>query len=334
MTERDLNKLIDRYQRGLAKPEEVNLLNELQQNNLTELTDCEAVDSLHELDQVKDRVWKHLIKDVDKKDYWFIVIRNVVQHHPYLWAASVLMLFGLSILLFYKTSPNERDYFIYAQNKSTHVDQPITLPDGSRIILKAASSIALSQHFNRSDRQVKLSGSAFFDVFRNPRKPFIIQAGQLVTKVIGTSFSINNSEASREIEVKVYTGKVSVQVNPTIGKTDTPQLLLTPNLKAIFQKDSKTLREALNDNLTVLQPENPVDQQTFNYHEEKLKRVLDQLENAYGIDIILLNEEDGKRLLTGDLGTLSLYQKLNLICSATNLRYEINGSKIILKEAL
>lgn len=331
MTERDLDELIDRYQHGLAKPEEVSFLNELQHNNLIELTEYDVFDSPQETGRVRNRVWQRLMKEVDKKDYWFIVIRNAVQHHPYLWAASTLILLGLLLLPFYGTWPKERDYSIYALNKSDHADQTVTLPDGSKIILKAASSIALSPHFNQSDRRVKLSGSAYFDVFRNINKPFIIRSGQLLTKVVGTSFSITDSEVSQKIEVKVYTGQVSVQVASSSNETDTNPLLLTPNLKAVFQKRSKTLQKGLNDKLTVLQPENVPNRYVFNYHEEKLKQVLDQLKNAYGIDIILFHEKDGERLLTGDLGTLTLYQKLNLICNATNLRYEINGSKIILK---
>ena len=333
MTEHELDNLIHRYQNGLAKPEEINFLNDLQQANLTELQGVQTVESQQEIDRVGTRVWKCLMSDINKPRYWFIVVKNSFRKNAQLWAASVLIVLGLSLTPSLLSYIKDRDYATYAVNESTSASESVTLPDGSKIILKPFSSIALHQHFNRADRRVKLAGSAYFDVARNTEKPFVIHAGELVTKVLGTSFSIINTETNREIEVRVYTGKVSVQVDPSANKLDNADLLLTPNLKAVFHKDFKSLRESLSDNPTVLPVDGSSTLQTFNYHDQKLMYILKQLEDAYRIDIILLNETHGNRLITGDMSTLNLFQKLNLICSVTDLQYEIKGAKIILKEA-
>lgn len=333
MTERDLDELIHRYQNGLAIPEEEAMLDNLQRQQLTELQPGETTEIPQQLDAVGERVWKNLLKEVDGPRYFLVTLQHSFWSHRLLWAASVVILLGVALLPFLLSFLNDQEYKLYAQNESATVAKSVTLPDRSKIILKGSSSIALHRAFNQSDRRVKLTGSAFFDVVRNTKKPFVIQAGDLLTKVLGTSFSINNSEASPEIEVKVYTGRVSVQVNPAVEKANTQDLLLTPNLKAVFNKKSRLLQEALNDNPTILASETAPDVRAFSYQDQKLKNILKQIEDAYQINIILLNEDDGNRLLTGDLSNLTLYQKLNLICSATDLQYELKGSKIMLKSS-
>lgn len=331
MTDRKLDDLIHRYQNDLAQPEDVKLLQDLQEKELTDWEEEEGAEARQPLDRVGDRVWQRLLKEVDQPRYLRLIVQKSFRTHAYLWAASVVVLLGVALLPMLLTYMDNRNYYTYASNKSTTVAESITLPDGSKIILKALSTIALHRDFNQADRRVKLIGSAFFDVVRNPKKPFVIQAGDLLTRVLGTSFLITNSDVSPDIEVKVYTGRVSVQVNPTEADTKNVELLLTPNLKAVYHKESKSLEETLNDNPTILTTESTLDIRAFNYHEQKLKYILNQIEDAYQIDVILLNEEDGNRLLTGDLSNLTLYQKLNLICSATDLQYEIKGTKIVLK---
>lgn len=331
MTERDLDELIHRYQKGLAGPDEVAFLEELQRSQLTELQPSESSEVAQQLDELGGRVWKNLLKEVDGPRYFMVTVRQSFLAHRHLLAASIVVLLGISLLPFLLPFIKDRDYQSFATNESATTPKTVTLPDKSTIILQGLSSIALHRDFNQSNRRVKLTGSAFFDVVRNAKKPFIIQSDDLLTKVLGTSFSINNREASPEIEVKVYTGRVSVQVNASAPNADNQELLLTPNLKAVFQKDSHLLREALTDNPSILTSEKLTDARAFTYQDQKLRYILKQIEDAYQITIILLNEDDGNRLLTGDLSDLTLYQKLNLICSATDMQYEIKGAKIILK---
>ncbi|MFN7120120.1 MAG: FecR family protein, partial [Saprospiraceae bacterium] len=93
---------------------------------------------------------------------------------------------------------------------TTSQDQKITLPDGSLVVLKPESSLVYNEDFNKSKREVHLRGEAFFDVVKNPAKPFIVHAGEVVAEVVGTSFSIKNAEDSKNVEVDVISGKVSV----------------------------------------------------------------------------------------------------------------------------
>ncbi len=87
--------------------------------------------------------------------------------------------------------------------------QAIELPDGSKVWLNAASSLTYDPNAP-SQRSVTLVGEAFFEVARDEDKPFVIQTGDVVTTVLGTSFNIR-AYADEDLEVAVNTGQVAVQ---------------------------------------------------------------------------------------------------------------------------
>ena len=66
----------------------------------------------------------------------------------------------------------------------------ITLEDGSKIHLSKNSKISYPTHFEKESRTVFLSGEAFFDIAKNPKKPFFVYSNEIITKVLGTSFTI------------------------------------------------------------------------------------------------------------------------------------------------
>lgn len=107
----------------------------------------------------------------------------------------------------------------------------VTLPDGSSVWLNKNAQLSYIQEFEGSTRQIKLEGEAFFDVTRNPAKPFIIDAGEGQIKVLGTSFSIDTRQEQTEVLVK--SGKVAFK-----GNKQAKEVYLTKNMKAIFDKEA------------------------------------------------------------------------------------------------
>ncbi|MFI5125063.1 MAG: FecR family protein [Chitinophagales bacterium] len=96
---------------------------------------------------------------------------------------------------------------------TNHTDQKLKmkLEDGSVVTLLPRSSIRYASHFtdNTSQkRDVYLQGQAFFDVARDKSRPFTVYAGNMSTTVLGTSFSVQESEIG--VLVKLYSGKVMV----------------------------------------------------------------------------------------------------------------------------
>jgi transmembrane sensor len=84
----------------------------------------------------------------------------------------------------------------------------VLLQDGSVVVLNSNSSITYPEEFGDS-RNIKLSGEAYFKVFRDVKRPFIVQTHDVKVRVLGTSFDIN-SYKHRATKVSVLTGRVEV----------------------------------------------------------------------------------------------------------------------------
>jgi hypothetical protein len=91
----------------------------------------------------------------------------------------------------------------------------ITLPDGSRVFLNSESSISYPEFFSKDKREISLTGEAFFDVTRDENRPCIIHSGNVVTKVLGTSFNIQAFDG-KDILVTVATGKQTRSISVKI----------------------------------------------------------------------------------------------------------------------
>lgn len=105
----------------------------------------------------------------------------------------------------------------------------IQLPDSTTVWLSPASTLAYTAAFGRENRELTLSGEAFFDVTTNAAQPFIIHSGRVDTRVMGTSFNIQAFDAQPDVLVTVLTGKVAV------GNADSA-VHVSPSERAVFSK--------------------------------------------------------------------------------------------------
>lgn len=87
----------------------------------------------------------------------------------------------------------------------------VTLPDGSKVWLNAASSLRFPVAFNGGDRTVEFSGEGYFEVAKDAAKPFRVKVpGKLDLEVLGTSFNVNAYANERNSYTTLVTGAVKV----------------------------------------------------------------------------------------------------------------------------
>ncbi|SEJ48856.1 FecR family protein [Dyadobacter sp. SG02] len=116
----------------------------------------------------------------------------------------------------------------------------LVLPDGTRVTLNAGSAISYPEAFEGNIRKVTLTGEAFFDVVRNEKAAFVITTGDVVTKVLGTSFNIRAYPENKAVQVAVVSGKV--KVNARIGSEDQNAcVFLSKSEMATFQQEAGEL---------------------------------------------------------------------------------------------
>ena len=108
-------------------------------------------------------------------------------------------------------------------------DYELVLSDGTVVLLNADSKITFPTRFTGDKRTVKLVGEAYFKVSKNKHRPFIVETGNLYTKVLGTEF---NLKAYPHSDVNVTLIKGSVVVNAE-GK----EVMLKPGENAEYSED-------------------------------------------------------------------------------------------------
>ncbi|WP_080056320.1 FecR family protein [Spirosoma aerolatum] len=225
---------------------------------------------------------------------------------------------------------------IYEKVNVTPLPILINLPDKSSVILQPNSKICYSpKRYNQSKREVILSGEAFFEVQKNPEKPFFVYANELVTKVLGTSFFIKSQHSNADMEVIVKTGKVAVflQHDPNKSKKLTDNSLTGLVLKANERVQVNGSDFIINKPIPINpgQLRLPIQKLTFNFDEAPATVVLSELEKAYNIDIIFDYNKLANCKLTAHLSDEPLMEKLELICTALEATYKEVDNKIILE---
>ncbi|HEV2479028.1 MAG TPA: FecR domain-containing protein [Puia sp.] len=195
----------------------------------------------------------------------------------------------------------------------------LVLPDSTSVRLAAGSRMTYANHFDSGvSRDVYLSGEAFFKVAGNPRRPFRVIANEIVTKVLGTSFSVRCFEQDTTIRVTVRTGKVSVS-----------GIIVTPNQQLVYQRADRKFEKTLVESPSFIVPAKPDD--NMRYEEKPVEQVFDQLSKYYGITIVYNSELLSKCTVTADLTNESFYHKLDLICTAIGAKYELLDGQVVIQ---
>ncbi len=153
-------------------------------------------------------------------------------------AAAVAVLVIAAWWVFMRDTTPEPLAFSTLDNES----RSITLPDQSKIVLNENSS--LSYTFDGDTRKVVLSGEAFFDVEKDAKHPFVIETGEVQTRVLGTSFNIRAYPDEAKVKVSVKTGRVEMRKVENTLKEVNPALELRPGNTGVYSTENASLKKA------------------------------------------------------------------------------------------
>ena len=205
--------------------------------------------------------------------------------------------------------------------------QLVVLPDHSTVVLQPKSKIGYKTLFEGATREVVLSGKAFFEIERNPAKPFFVHANELVTKVLGTSFTIEAFATEKQINVLVQTGSVAVcsqadtQIKAFMNQTTLTGLVLQANEAAAYNRSNNTLSKIIAKAHTT--------SQLFELEEVPVTKVFKSIEKEYNVDIVVDEEMIAHCTITASLSNKHLFNKLDIICRVIQARYELIQGKIV-----
>ncbi|KAA0992796.1 FecR family protein [Dyadobacter aurulentus] len=287
----------------------------------------------------------------DVREIWQQIDTKIATHRPagrqqpmprslWLTAASVILMLGLGWAI-YDSAVSEKalgyeKLVRTAENPLKEVTNTgaktlaVTLPDGSRVFLATNSKLSYSKDFTQKTRDVYLSGAAFFDVSKNPEKPFIVYANELVTKVLGTSFSIKAFDTDSRVTVAVKTGRVSVFANRHRADVDpeTKGIILIPNQQADFQRENETISRSLIEQPKIVIAKKELEKFAFN--NAPVTEIFEAMESAYGVDFLFDPEILSSCRLTTSLSEETLFERLDVICEAIGASYKVVDAQIVI----
>ena len=216
------------------------------------------------------------------------------------------------------TASSQATYNILNNPKGSRV-VTLTLPDGTRVWVNAGTSITYPTAFAANERKVALTGEAYFEVTKDPGKPFRVQfvsAGREGSvEVLGTHFNINTYDDEPAIKTTLLEGSVNV-------KSAFGNIILKPGEQSSISQSSHTSHPI--EVQTVMAWKNGL----FDYKRSDITEVLRDAARWYDIEVVY----EGKKpadTFTGGIDRTATLTELLTILQMTGVRFKLEGRKLI-----
>jgi transmembrane sensor len=326
LSQKEFKLILEKYLNGICTPQEQKLVEDWYEK-IGSGNHFLLDDRQHQ--QIETRLWNKLAsqsphKANKKTSYWRAA------------ALAASLLLTVVLFLLFKPSPPSASTFLSKaadfQMKLSNegaVPKQFLLEDGSSILLQPNSQLLYTKPFKSDKREVKLIGAAFFDIAHDEKRPFLVYAKDVVTKVLGTSFTIDAHQKDAAITVSVKTGRVFVSRPGQNTTTGNKEAILRPNQKAVFDLTKNELTTTLTDDPKPVLS-NP-DMKAMNFEEERVSVILRDLEKMYGVEISFDENILRACVLTTEFSEENLYDRLKIICKAIDGTFEIRETKIVLQ---
>ncbi len=292
-----------------------------------------------------DKAWNELQNKINIKDK--TIGRNIVWNEIIRIAAVFLIAVFLGGLGYYlidknrelNTDPLYIEYVSPLGSRSF-----VNLADGSKVWLNAGSTLKYQNSFGINNRELLLTGEAFFEVKKNKDLPFVVKTSEIDIIALGTKFNVKAYSEEKTIETTLIEGSVKLESN-SVKLAD--NLVLKPNDKAVFTKKNQTLELTLNqqqniDNvqaqrvkpkLEIIQSVEPEPiiswkDQRWVINNEKLGNLAIKLERRYDVNFIFDNDVLKEYAFRGTLEDETLEQIMEAIKLSAPVKYVIDKKTV------
>jgi len=199
--------------------------------------------------------WKNSLDEnqfpAESEESWNTIQTALLQKSYNRWQISrkANQFFRIAAIFFFVISLGSLTYFFTTQSKSlpefyTSIMaengqiSKVELPDGSQVWLNSGSKISYNNYFASNNRDISLSGEAYFQITKNEDIPLVVSSGDLRVKVLGTKFNVEAYPESHQINVVLESGKVEL-LN---SKVESFSYKLKPGERATFDKNDRNLK--------------------------------------------------------------------------------------------
>lgn len=241
------------------------------------------------------------------------------------YAAAAVLIMGLLIanLLQEREEPVVPLEYYTAIAPKGSVSQTI-LPDGTVIFLNAGSELKYAANRYQQEREVFLTGEAWFDVEKVEEMPFTVHTSFYDVQVKGTEFNVKAYPDDDDVVTTLEEG--SIQINSTPNLKLTQDILLEPGEQLVYHKSDKTVSvKKVRTNLFSSWKDNKLI-----FINMKLDQLVTLLERKYGVDISVQDQEILKYHYDGTIKNETIIEVLNIIKQTLPINYLIKDQEVVI----
>lgn len=192
------------------------------------------------------------------------------------------------------------------------------LPDGTKVWLNAGSTLSYPENFWPERRLVQLTGQGYFEVTKNPDKPFIVEVDPTYSvEVLGTTFNISAYKDDEIIETTLVEG--SVKLNIFAGNGKEVSQILKPNEKAEFFRTTNKLNiESVNADYDTAWRNGEMI-----FRNNSMGQVLRMLSRHYNVQFDVKDKDVLNSIITARFKDEQLPQVMEYLKLASGVKYKI-----------
>jgi ferric-dicitrate binding protein FerR (iron transport regulator) len=193
-----------------------------------------------------------------------------------------------------------------------------SLPDGTTGWLNSNSSVRYEGNF-KADRQITLKGEAYFDVYKDPERPFIVKTNDVSVRVLGTSFSIASYDNESNVEVVLEHGKLEFS-----DREKTKTFIMKPNDLLVYDKTIKDF------STEEVQPQKYLSwtEGKLVFRNDPLDVIARRLERWYNIDVVIKGSINTDLRLRATFIDEDLVEVLGLLKRSLPIEYSIENRSL------
>ena len=194
----------------------------------------------------------------------------------------------------------------------------IVLADGSKVWMNAASSLRFPTAFAGKQRNVELTGEAYFEVAKNAAMPFNVQVNDLNVQVLGTHFNVMAYNDENVIKTTLLEGAVKVTKGTVAG-------LLKPGQQAKMDKDAGNIKIATADVEETMAWKNGL----FLFNNDDIKTIMRQISRWYDVNISFEGNIPAKNFTWQISRNTNVSQVLKMLELTKEVHFKITGKNIV-----
>jgi len=238
-------------------------------------------------------------------------------------AAAIALVMMIGAGSYWVVSGLQKKSMVTVASSASDDQTRLTLPDGTLVFLNADTRIRYSKEFKSGVREVQLAGEAYFDVTRDPARPFIVYTKQAGIKVLGTSFNVQALKSTAKVEVFVESGKVQLFEAENVNNTIT----IEPGFIGSMENESVEKQINTDENYLAWKTKK------LAFNNTDLAKVAKGIQDVFRVKVVFDNPDMVRCKIEGHFENEPLEFVLDAICTVFNWNWERKGDKVILSGA-